>query len=189
MNGKRNLPLRFFAAFLGLTAHFLLTGYWSVAAYVFAYLGGRFLSGGRRLERLQKRTIDVHFLMIFVAAGAGRHRCVGRGRDAAVFVFVFRRARTLRARPDAKGNPLALPRRTESRHRAGCPGQRARGQVEQLTRGMRLLIKPARNFPWMPRLPKGTPPRTNRISPAKPRPSGRTSATSRLPAPSISGCG
>jgi hypothetical protein len=71
-------------------------------------------------ERLQKRVLDVHFLMLAVAVGAA---CIGawaEGATLAVFIFLFRRAGTLRARPHAKRNSLPLSRRAENGDRDGC---------------------------------------------------------------------
>jgi Cd2+/Zn2+-exporting ATPase len=67
---KPQLAAAILCGILGLTGHFLLTGHWSVVAYVFACLAGGFYPAEEVWERLQKRTIDVHFLMIFVAVGA-----------------------------------------------------------------------------------------------------------------------
>ena len=81
---------------------------------------GRCFTGGGSLGAVAgSATIDVHFLMLPVAAGAACNRRVGRRRDVVVSVFAFRRAGTLRAGPHAEGNSLALPRRAQDRHGGG----------------------------------------------------------------------
>ena len=64
-------------------------------------------------------TIDVHFLMLVVAAGAAS---IGAWGEGATLLFLFSFSGALEhyaLGPHAKGNPLALPRRAQDRHRAG----------------------------------------------------------------------
>jgi len=133
-----------------------LTGYGSVAAYVFAYLAGGFYPAEDVWERLQKRTIDVHFLMIFVAAGAA---CIGAWAEGATLLFLFsfsgalehyalgRTQKEIRSLfRDAPKVATALDDR----------GNEREVKVEQLTRGMRLLIKPGAQFPVDAEIAKGS---------------------------------
>ena len=83
---KSQLAAAMLCGVLGLAARFLLAGQWSVAAYVCAYLAGGFYPAVEVWERLQKRTIDVHFLMIFVAAGAAS---IGAWGEGATLLFLF----------------------------------------------------------------------------------------------------
>ena len=83
---KLQLAAAIFCGALGLAGHFLLTGHWSVAAYVLACLAGGFYPAEEVWERLQKRTIDVHFLMLFVAAGAAS---IGAWGEGATLLFLF----------------------------------------------------------------------------------------------------
>ena len=81
--------------------------------------GGRLYPAEEVWERLQKRTIDVHFLMLFVAAGAAS---IGAWGEGATLLFFFSFSGALEhyaLGPHAKGNSLALSRRAQNRHRAG----------------------------------------------------------------------
>jgi Zn2+/Cd2+-exporting ATPase len=153
---KPQLAAAILCGVLGLTAHFLLTGHASVAAYVLACLAGGFYPAEEVWERLQKRTIDVHFLMIFVAAGAA---CIGAWAEAATLLFLFsfsgalehyalgRTQKEIRSLfRDAPKVATALDDR----------GNEREVKVEQLTRGMRLLIKPGAQFAVDAEIAKGS---------------------------------
>ncbi len=81
----------------------------SIASFAVAYIAGARFPAEEVWERLQKRILDVHFLMIAVAVGAA---CIGAWAEGATLLFlfsIFRCAGALRAWPDAKGNPLPVP--------------------------------------------------------------------------------
>ena len=70
---------------------FGLTGFFSPAAlkvfaYAAAYLAGGFYPAEEVWKRLRKRTIDVHFLMLAVAAGAAG---IGAWGEGATLLFLF----------------------------------------------------------------------------------------------------
>jgi len=83
---------------LGLTAYFVEESLLGKALYVLAYVAGSWFTVHEIRELLQKRALDVHFLMLVVALGSAS---IGawRRRDAAVPVFIFRRAGALRDGP------------------------------------------------------------------------------------------
>ena len=141
---------------LGLMAHFLLTGHGSVAAYVFACLAGGFYPAEEVWERLQKRTIDVHFLMIFVAAGAA---CIGAWAEAATLLFLFSLSGALEhyALGRTQKEIRSLFRDAPKVATVLDPGGHEREvKVEQLVPGMRLLIKPGAQFPVDAEIAMGT---------------------------------
>ena len=152
---KTQLAAAILCGVLGLTARFLLTGQWSVAAYVFAYLAGGFYPAVEVWERLQKRTIDVHFLMIFVAAGAA---CIGAWAEGATLLFLFSFSGALehyalgRTQKEIRSLFRDAPKVATV---LDARGSEREVKVEQLTRGMRLLIKPGAQFPVDAEIAKG----------------------------------
>jgi Cd2+/Zn2+-exporting ATPase len=153
---KTQLAAAILCGVLGLTARFLLTGQWSVAAYVFAYLAGGFYPAKEVWERLQKRTIDVHFLMIFVAAGAAG---IGAWAEGATLLFLFSFSGALehyalgRTQKEIRSLFRDAPKVATVLDDQG--GERE-VKVEQLARGMRLLIKPGAQFPVDAEIAKGS---------------------------------
>ena len=119
---KAELAAAILCGVFGLGAWFFRAHPLSVIGYVLAYLAGSWFTAQEVWERLQKRAIDVHFLMLAVAARQRQHRRLGRRHDVAVPLLPFRRAGTLCAGPHATGNPLALPRSPQIRHRARRTG-------------------------------------------------------------------
>jgi Cd2+/Zn2+-exporting ATPase len=144
---KTQLAAAMLCGIFGLTARFLLTGHWSVAAYAFAYLAGGFYPAVEVWERLQKRTIDVHFLMIFVAAGAAS---IGAWGEGATLLFLFSFSGALehyalgRTQKEIRSLFRDAPKTATALDGQGCERE---VKVEQLTPGMRLLIKPGTQFP------------------------------------------
>ena len=153
---KTQLAAAILCGVLGLTARFLLTGHWSVAAYVFAFLAGGFYPAEEVWERLQKRTIDVHFLMIFVAAGAAS---IGAWGEGATLLFLFSFSGALehyalgRTQKEIRSLFRDAPKVATT---LDAGGNEREVKVEQLTSGMRLLIKPGAQFPVDAEIAKGS---------------------------------
>jgi len=153
---KTQLAAAMLCGVLGLIAHFLLTGHWSVAAYAFAYLAGGFYPAVEVWERLQKRTIDVHFLMIFVAAGAASIGAWGEGATL-LFLFSFSGALEHYALGRTQKEIRSLFRDAPKTATAlDEPGHEREIKVEQLIPGMRLLIKPGAQFPVDAEIARGS---------------------------------
>jgi Cd2+/Zn2+-exporting ATPase len=152
---KTQLAAAILCGVLGLAARFLLTGQWPVAAYIFAYLAGGFYPAVEVWERLQKRTIDVHFLMIFVAAGAAG---IGAWGEGATLLFLFSFSGALehyalgRTQKEIRSLFRAAPKVATA---LDAQGRECEVKVEQLTRGMRLLIRPGAQFPVDGEIAKG----------------------------------
>ena len=126
-----------------------------VVFYAAAYLAGGFFPAEEVWERLQKRTIDVHFLMLAVAIGAASIGAWGEGATL-LFLFSFsgalehyalgRTQKEIRSLfRDAPKTATVLDDQHHEREVA----------VENLRPGMRLLIKPGAQFPVDVEISKG----------------------------------
>ena len=71
---KLQLVAAILCGVFGLLAAFILPAQYKVFAFVAAYIAGGFYPAEEVWERLQKRVLDVHFLMLAVAIGAA---CIG----------------------------------------------------------------------------------------------------------------
>jgi len=118
----------------------------SVAIYLAAYVAGSWFTVGEIRERLQAGILDIHFLMLAVAAGSAAIGAFAEG-TALLFLFslsgalehfamgrtqreirsLFRDAPKVAARVDETGREIPTP-------------------VEQLQAGMRLRIRPGEQF-------------------------------------------
>lgn len=140
---------------LGLLGGFVLTGHLSTAAFAFAYLAGAWFTVGEVWEGLQERKIDVHFLMLAVAAGSASIGALGEGATL-LFLFSFSGAlehyamgRTQREiRALFKDAPKLATLLDEQGHETEI-------RVEELRAGMRLLVKPGAQFPVDAEIQKG----------------------------------
>jgi Cd2+/Zn2+-exporting ATPase len=152
---KTQLAAAMFCGVLGLSARFLLTGGWSIGAYALSFIAGGFYPAVEVWERLQKRTIDVHFLMIFVAAGAAG---IGAWGEGATLLFLFSFSGALehyalgRTQKEIRSLFRDAPKTATSLDEQG---REREVKVEQLTPGMRLLIKPGAQFPVDAEIAKG----------------------------------
>ncbi len=123
--------------------------------YVLAYLAGGWHTVHEVWERLRKRTIDVHFLMLAVAAGSAS---IGAWSEGAMLLFLFSLSGAL--------EHYAMGRTQREIHALfkDAPklatlldeqGREREIQVSQLRPGMRLLIKPGAQFPVDGEIVKG----------------------------------
>ncbi len=125
------------------------------ALYVLSYIAGGWFTVEEVWERLQKRTIDVHFLMLAVAAGSAS---IGAWAEGATLLFLFslsgglehfalgRTQREIHAL--YKDAPKVAALLDEQGHEHEIP-------VDQVMAGMRLLIKPGAQFPVDGEIVKG----------------------------------
>jgi hypothetical protein len=171
----------------GLLAAFVLPAHYKVFAFVAAYLAGGFYPAEEVWERLQKRVLDVHFLMLAVAVGAA---CIGAWAEGATLLFLFsfsarwnitrwaahkKKSVPCSVTPPKRRSPLMpAAMKLKFRSRACAPEEGCSSS-------------PARNFRWTWKLSRVPRRRMNPISPARRRPWKRRSATAPLPAPSIFG--
>jgi Cd2+/Zn2+-exporting ATPase len=129
--------------FLGRFGHLNL----SISSFVAAYLAGGFFPAEEVWERLQKRAIDVHFLMIAVAVGAAS---IGAWAEGATLLFLFSLSGALEhyAMGRTQKEIRALFRDAPKFATAlDDQGRECEVPVENIRVGMKLLIKPGSQFP------------------------------------------
>ncbi len=128
---------------------------YKIALYAAAYVAGSFYQIEEIWERLQKRAIDVHFLMIAVAVGAA---CIGAWAEGATLLFLFSLSGALehfalgRTQKEIRSLFRDAPKFATVIDRLG--GEREM-RVEEIRSGMRLLIKPGAQFPIDGEVAKG----------------------------------
>lgn len=116
-------------------------------AFGIAYITGAFFPGLEVWERLRERRVDVHFLMLAVAAGAAAIGAWGEGA-ALLFLFSFSGALEHYAMGRTHREIRALIRAAPKEACVvGDDGVETRIPIEQLAPRMRLLVKPGELFP------------------------------------------
>jgi len=152
---KPQLATAVLCGLFGLAGFALGGTEWSIWAYVLAYLAGSWFTAQEVWERLQKGGIDVHFLMLAVAARQRRHRGLGRRRDAVVPLFVLGGIGTLRAGANAARNSFSVPGRSQSRCRSRRSGRAGRNARRTAARRDAAVIRPDAQFPADAEIVKG----------------------------------
>jgi Cd2+/Zn2+-exporting ATPase len=139
----------------GLTGHLFRDRPWAIAAYALAYLAGGWYTAGEVWERLRKRTIDVHFLMLAVAIGCAS---IGAWNEGAILLFLFSFSGALehfalgRTQKEIRSLFREAPKVATV---VNDQGGEYEVKVERLQPGMRLLIKPGVQFPVDAEISKG----------------------------------
>ncbi len=123
--------------------------------YLLAYVSGAWFTIHEILELLQKRALDVHFLMLAVAVGSAS---IGAWGEGAMLLFLFsisgalehyamgRTSREIRSLfKSAPKEAIVLDEQ----------GHERREPVDQLEAGLKLLIKPGEQFPVDAEVVKG----------------------------------
>src|SRR5207248_9292897 len=127
---------------VGLAGYLLGGSPLSLGCYVLAYLAGGWFTAQEVWERLRDRAIDVHFLMLAVAAGSAS---IGAWGEGTTLLFLFSLSGAL--------EHFALGRTQREIHALfrDAPkfatvldeqGREREMQVERIRSGMRLLVKP-----------------------------------------------
>src|SRR2546427_11231460 len=152
---KAQLAAALLCGAFGLGAYLFRAQPLSIIGFLLAYLAGSWFTAQEVWERLRKRAIDVHFLMLAVAAGSAS---IGAWGEGATLLFLFSLSGAL--------EHFALGR-TQREIRSlfreapkfailiGDDGHERQIQVERLLAGMRLLIKPGAQFPVDAEIIKG----------------------------------
>jgi Cd2+/Zn2+-exporting ATPase len=134
----------------GLTGYFLQKSgqpTFSVVSFVAAYLAGGWFPAEEVWERLHKRAIDVHFLMLAVAAGAAS---IGAWGEGAVLLFLFSLSGGLehfalgRTQKEIRSLFRQAPKVAVTLDESGNEREI---RVEQLRPGLKLRVKPGAQFP------------------------------------------
>ncbi len=153
---KTQLVLAVACGVLGLLAAHVVPAAWRIPVFVLSYLAGAWYPAEEVWERIRKRAIDVHFLMLAVAVGSAS---IGAWGEGATLLFLFslsgalehfalgRTQKEIRSLfRDAPKTALVLePNGTERE----VP-------VEALRREMRLLVKPGSQFPVDAEIARGS---------------------------------
>ena len=127
----------------------------SVVGFVAAYLAGGFYPAEEVWERLQKRVLDVHFLMLAVAFGAA---CIGAWAEGATLLFLFSFSGALehyalgRTQKEIRSLFRDAPKTATT---IDANGNETEIAVEKILTGARLLIKPGAQFPVDAEITKG----------------------------------
>ncbi|MEY5024930.1 MAG: hypothetical protein RLZZ244_458 [Verrucomicrobiota bacterium] len=137
----------------GLCAVFGLAAAWvpsfpiRVVLVVLAYVAGAWFAAEETWEKLRERSVDVHFLMLAVAAGAA---AIGQWGEGVVLLFLFAFAGALehfaleRTQREIRALVHAAPKMATVVREDGGEQEMP---VEQLRLGQRLRIKPGALFP------------------------------------------
>ncbi len=140
----------------GLTGYFLSGQPAALYCYMAAYLTGGWYTAQEVWERLRERSIDVHFLMLAVAAGSAS---IGAWGEGATLLFLFSLSGALehfalgRTQREIQSLFKDSPKTATVLESDGCERELA---VERLRPGMRLLIKPGAQFPVDAELARGS---------------------------------
>ena len=140
---------------LGLSAYFLGQRWPSLVLYLLAYLAGSWFTVHEIRELLQRRALDVHFLMLTVAVGSAS---IGAWGEGATLLFLFSFSGALehyamgRTQREIRSLFKTAPKVATLVDENG--GERA-VPVDRLQPGMRLLIKPGEQFPVDAEIVKG----------------------------------
>ncbi len=143
---KIQLVLAIACGVFGLLAAFVFPAL-RIPLFIASYVAGAWFPAEEVWERLQKRTLDVHFLMLAVAGGAA---CIGAWAEGATLLFLFsfsgamehyalgRTQKEIRSLfRDAPKTAIVLD----------ASGNEKEVPVDSLHRSTRLLIKPGAQFP------------------------------------------
>ncbi|HEY2328971.1 MAG TPA: cation-translocating P-type ATPase, partial [Verrucomicrobiae bacterium] len=128
----------------------------SIASYMMAYIAGGRFALEEVWERLQKRILDVHFLMLAVAVGAA---CIGAWAEGATLLFLFSFSGALehyafgRTQKEIRSLFRDAPKTATA---LDANGNETEIAVEKIRTGARLLIKPGAQFPVDAEIAKGS---------------------------------
>src|SRR6185436_1257438 len=144
---KLQLVAAILCGVFGLAGYFLKESPLGMISFALAYLAGGWFTTIEIWERLQKRSIDVHFLMLAVALGSAS---IGAWGEGAVLLFLFSFSGALehfalgRTQREIRSLFKDAPKFATVIEPNGNEIQKP---VEALLPGMRLLIKPGVQFP------------------------------------------
>jgi Cd2+/Zn2+-exporting ATPase len=132
---------------LGIAGYLVSPPAWETPLYLGAYLAGAWFAAREAMERIREGALDVHFLMLAVAAGAA---WVGAWGEGAMLLFLFSTSGALETY--AMGR---TQREIRSLFRAApkvallvdAEGGEREVAVDDLRAGQRLRVKPGGQFP------------------------------------------
>lgn len=127
----------------------------SLACFAVAYLAGGWFAAVDMWEKLREREVDVHFLMLAVAAGAA---AVGQWNEGAILLFLFSASGALeqfameRTQREVRSLIHAAPKTATV---LGEDGMEREVLLEQIVAGTRVLVRPGSLFPVDAEIEKG----------------------------------
>jgi Cd2+/Zn2+-exporting ATPase len=139
---------------LGLIAYLLKGGTTAQTLFVLSYAAGAWFVIEEIWEGLQERKLDVHFLMLAVAAGSA---AIGAWAEGAALLFLFSFSGALEhyAMGRTRREISALFKTAPKSATLIEGGVEKAVPVSELRAGMRLLIKPGEQFPVDAEVAKG----------------------------------
>jgi Cd2+/Zn2+-exporting ATPase len=152
---KAQLVAALLCGALGLSAYLARSQPASLILFVLAYIAGSWFTVQEVWERLQKSAIDVHFLMLAVAAGSAS---IGAWGEGTTLLFLFSLSGALehfalgRTQREIRSLFRDAPKFATVLDEQGHEREM---RVENLRSGMRLLIKPGAQFPVDAEISKG----------------------------------
>ncbi len=152
---KGQLAASLICGALGVVAAFIPTPGGQLAVFAAAYLAGAWFTAQETWEKLRHGELDVHFLMLAVAAGAA---AIGGWGEGTVLLFLFSLAGALehfameRTQREIRSLFAGAPKSATVLEAGGAEREVA---VEELQIGMRLAIKPGAQFPVDAEIVKG----------------------------------
>lgn len=144
---KPQLALAVACGILGLLAAYAAPEAWRAPVFALSYLAGAWFPAVEVWERLRRRAIDVHFLMLAVAAGSA---AIGAWGEGAILLFLFSLSGALehyalgRTRREIRSLFRDAPKAATVLDE---DGREHETPVDQLRPGQRLLVKPGAQFP------------------------------------------
>ena len=144
---KPQLAAAILCGAFGITGFILKSSPLSLASYLLAYLAGGWFTAHEVWERLLKRTLDVHFLMLAVAAGSAS---IGAWGEGSMLLFLFSLSGALehfalgRTQREIRSLFREAPKVATVVDEQGVEQEML---VERLRPGLRLLLKPGAQFP------------------------------------------
>jgi Zn2+/Cd2+-exporting ATPase len=153
---KAQLAAAILCGVFGVTGYLLRGQPWAVGAYAAAYLAGAWFTAQEVWERLRERAIDVHFLMLAVAAGSAFLGAWGEGATL-LFLFSFSGALEHFALGRTQREIRSLFREAPKVATVlDAQGREQEVAVARLRPGFRLLIKPGAQFPVDAEIARGS---------------------------------
>src|SRR4051812_8083904 len=143
---KPQLAAALICGAFGLAGFLLQPPSLKLTSFIIAYLAGGWFTAQEVWERLEKRSIDVHFLMLAVAAGSAS---IGAWAEGATLLFLFSLSGALehfalgRTQREIRSLFRDAPKTATLLDAYG----ETEVPVERLHQGDRLLIKPGTQFP------------------------------------------
>jgi Cd2+/Zn2+-exporting ATPase len=128
-------------------ASFLPKGAWTLPLYLASYLCGAWFTAQEVWEHLHEGKVDVHFLMLTVAAGGA---AIGAWGEGAILLFLFSLSGALEHFAMGRTQREISALFKSAPKSATVLGENHSEQivpVEKLTVGLRLLVKPGDQFP------------------------------------------